>query len=67
MLNKSKVNDLIKITGRSYIPLKDRPVYLVLQKKENTYKYDFLLLSETGELFWTSFVKKNKDGSIIIL
>ena len=67
MLNKSKVNDLIKITGRSYIPLKDRPVYLVLKKKEDDYKYDFLLLSENGESFWTSFVKKRKDGNLIII
>ena len=67
MLNKSKVNDLIKITGRSYIPLKDRSIYLVLQKKENDYRYDFLLLDESGESFWTSFSKKNKDGNVIIL
>ena len=67
MLNESKVSDLIKITGRSYIPLKDRPVYLVLKKKECNYKYDFLLFSENGESFWTSFVKKSKDGNLIII
>ena len=67
MLSKSKVNDIIKITGRSYMPLKDRPVYLVLKKKEDDYKYDLLLLSENGETFWTSFIKKGKDGNLVII
>ena len=67
MLSKSKASDIIRITGRSYIPLKDRPVYLVLKKKEDDYKYVFLLLSENGESFWTAFVKKSKDGNLIIL
>jgi len=67
MLNKLKVNDLVKITGRSYVPLKDRPVYLVLKKKESNYKYDLLLLSENGETFWTSFIKKGKDGNLVII
>ena len=67
MLNTSKVSDLIKITGRSYIPLKDRPIYIVLKKKEDDYKYDFLLLSENGESFWTSFTRKSKDGNLIVI
>lgn len=67
MLNESKVSDLIKITGRSYIPLKDRPVYIVLKKKEDDYKYDFLLLSENGESFWASFARKSKDGNLIVI
>ena len=67
MLNESKVSDLIKITGRSYIPLKDRPIYIVLKKKEDDYKYDFLLLSENGESFWTSFARKSKDGNLIVI
>jgi len=49
------------------MPLKDRPVYLVLKKKEDDYKYDFLLLSENGESFWTRFVRKSKDGNLVII
>ena len=67
MIKKSRVNDLVRIVGRSYMPLKDRPVYLVLKKKEDDYKYDLLLLSENGEKFWTSFVKKGKDGNLVII
>ena len=67
MISKVKINNIVKIVGRSYIPLKDRPVYLVLKKKEDDYKYVFLLLSENGESFWTTFVKKSKDGNLIIL
>ena len=67
MISKVKANNIIKIVGRSYTPLKDRPVYLVLKKKEDDYKYVFLLLRENGESFWTTFVKKSKDGNLIIL
>ena len=67
MLSKSKVNDIIKITGRSYVVFKDKPIYLILQKKENDCRYDFLLLDESGKSFWTSFSKKSKDGNVIIL
>jgi|11BtaG_2_1085332.scaffolds.fasta_scaffold00013_19 hypothetical protein len=67
MIKKSNVNDLVRIVGRSYMPLKDRPVYLVLKKKEDDYKYDFLLLSENGESFWTRFVRKSKDGNLVII
>lgn len=67
MLKKSRVNDLIKITGRSYMPLEDRPVYLIIQKIEKIRRYDFLLLDESGKTFWTSFFKKVKDGDILIL
>ena len=67
MISKVKANNIIKIVGRSYIPLKDRPFYLVLKKKEDDYKYVFLLLCENGETFWTSFVKKGKDGNLVII
>lgn len=67
MICKTKVNNIIKIVGRSYAPLEDRPVYLVLKKKESNYKYDLLLLNEDGETFWTSFNKRSKKGNVIIL
>ncbi len=47
--------------------LEDRPIYLVLKKKESNYKYDLLLLNENGKTFWTSFIKRSKDGNVIIL
>ena len=67
MLKKVKVNDIIKIVGRSYIPYEDRPVYLVLDLIEDDYKHDLFLLNENGETFWTNFIKKNKDSNVVII
>ena len=67
MLSKVKINSIIKVVGRSYIPFKDRPSYLVIDLIEKAYGYDLLLFSENCELFWTSFLKKSKNGNIVII
>ena len=49
MLKKTKACDLIKITGRSYTSLKDKPVYLVIEKEKHQGKTIFLLLDQCGD------------------
>lgn len=65
--DKAKINSLIKITGRSYINLKNKPVYLILDKIQNKYQYKFYLLSDKGEKFWIDFDKENPYGGVYIL
>lgn len=64
MLKDIQVNDLVKIVGRSYILLKDKPFYLVVDKRETTWKYMFKLLTNNCETFDVSFEKKNPYGSL---
>ena len=65
--DKAKINSLIKITGRSHISLKNKPVYLILDRIQNKYQYKFYLLSDTGEKFWVDFDKSKPYGGIYIL
>lgn len=51
MLKQCKEGYLIKITVRSYTPLKDKPVYLVIEKEEYQGNYNFLLLDHYGGAF----------------
>ena len=67
MLKKTKAGDLIKITGRSYTPLKDKPVYLVIAKEEHQDNYSFLLLDHCGNSFWTSFLKESPYDNVLII
>jgi len=67
MLKQCKAGDLIKITGRSYTPLKDKPVYLVIEKEEHHGNYSFLLLDNYGDAFWTSFRKKDPYDNVLII
>lgn len=64
MLKDIQVNDLVKIVGRSYILLEDKPFYLVVDKRETTWKYMFKLLTNNCETFDVSFEKKNPYGSL---
>ena len=64
MLKDVQVNDLVKIVGSSYILLKDKPFYLVVDKRETTWKYMFKLLTNNCETFDVSFEKKNPYGSL---
>ena len=64
MLKDIQVNDLVKIVGRSYILLKDKPFYLVVDKRETKWKYMFKLLTNNCETFDVSFEKKNPYGSL---
>jgi hypothetical protein len=67
MLKQCKTGDLIKITGRSYTPLKDKPVYLVIEKEEHQGNYSFLLLDHSGDSFWTSFRKESPYDNVLIV
>jgi len=67
MLKQCKAGDLIKITGRSYTQLKDKPVYLVIEKEEHQGNYSFLLLDHYGDAFWTSFRKKDPYDNVLII
>ena len=67
MFKESKPGDLIKITGRSYTPLKDKPVYLVIKKEDCQGDYRFLLLDDCGYAFWTYFKKRDPYDNILIM
>lgn len=67
MFKQCNVGDLIKITGRSYTPLKDKPVYLVIEKEKHQGNYSFLLLDCYGESFWTSFNKQIPYENVLIV
>ena len=68
MLDKVKINDLIMISGRTYLPLKKQDVYLVLDKVESENSYSLFLLRVNGDTFWSYWEKScRKDDDIIIL
>lgn len=67
MLEQCKIGYLIKITGRSYTPLKDKSVYLVIKKEDYQGDYRFLLLDACGYAFWTYFKKRDPYDNILIM
>jgi len=64
---KVKKYNLVKIVGRNFLPFKEKPYYLVLEKKEYDSMYNFLLFSCEGKKLWIKFEKKNPFGGIDIL
>ncbi|NDG53697.1 MAG: hypothetical protein EBY39_11865 [Flavobacteriia bacterium] len=61
MLDKVKINDLITISGRTYLKFKKQDVYLVLDKVESENSYSLLLLRESGDTFWSYWEKSYKQ------